>query len=578
MLHKGKLRQEASLLVLCTVLMPLHPASAQEVVAASPVENDIVVTGFRSSLASALNEKRAQAATIDTIKAEDIGKFPDSNLAESMQRLPGIALSRGDGGEGRNITVRGLAAEFTRVRINGMEGTSQSGASDIYGGGNAGRSFDFNVFPSEIFTSLSVRKTPSADVEEGSLGATVELAAPHPLDYHRDFVLTATGRGIYNTISRDVDPRLSALVSKTFLNGTLGVLASASYSRRNTRDVGYGAVLVLPPQVNGGFCTPIGVSPQNPANSVLKGTDALNCSTNNPRTGSVDAYNMIQARLGPKGQPGGGAFFPRIPRYTTTIQSYERTGGSLSLQWAPKEGTEIVLDGLYSRFDVSRNDSHLGGLSFARSLSNNGQARVSSIDLAIHGELSQIPHDDPSPERVAISRSEWQRVLDAISLLPDRCRAVILMRRVDGLPQRQVARTLGLAEHTVENDVVKGVRAICRSIADAGCAGRSRLPSELVRARERPLNRSSKRAIDGAGSWRQRGRESLLRSYRIGSRVSAHPTPLAAIQSQAAAQSARIGRPCEHFGPGARWDVRTIGVASQGRGGVDEEPSGAAHE
>ncbi len=132
-----------------------------------------------------------------------------------MQRLPGVSLTRGDGGEGRNITVRGLAAEFTRVRINGMEGTSQTGASDVYGSGNNGRSFDFNVFPSEIFTSLSVRKTPSANMEEGSLGATVDLQAPHPLDYHSDFALTATARGIYNEVSRQADPRISGLISRS---------------------------------------------------------------------------------------------------------------------------------------------------------------------------------------------------------------------------------------------------------------------------------------------------------------------------------------------------------------------------
>ncbi|MCI9882986.1 TonB-dependent receptor plug domain-containing protein, partial [Methylobacterium goesingense] len=86
---------------------------------------------------------RNETAAIDSIVAEDIGKFPDSNLAESMQRIPGVALSRGDGGEGRNISVRGLGAQFTRVRINGMEGVSQVSGTDIRGGVATGRSFDF---------------------------------------------------------------------------------------------------------------------------------------------------------------------------------------------------------------------------------------------------------------------------------------------------------------------------------------------------------------------------------------------------------------------------------------------------
>ncbi|KAH2821664.1 hypothetical protein KXV85_002617, partial [Aspergillus fumigatus] len=128
----------AGLAVSAQAQAPAQPAPSKS------DEQTIIVTGFRTSLAAALNEKRSSAAAIDTIKAEDVGKFPDSNLAESMQRVPGIALARGDGGEGKNISVRGLGPAFTRVRLNGMEGTAQTGSSDIYGAGNTGRSFDFN--------------------------------------------------------------------------------------------------------------------------------------------------------------------------------------------------------------------------------------------------------------------------------------------------------------------------------------------------------------------------------------------------------------------------------------------------
>jgi hypothetical protein len=168
---------------------------AQDQDATTQELEEVVVTGFRGSLNTALAQKREETAAIDVIASEDIGKFPDSNLAESMQRVPSVALSRGDGGEGKNISVRGLGPTFTRVRINGMEGASQTGSSDIYGAGNGGRGFDFNVFPTEIFSQLAVRKTTSADVEEGSLGATVDLRAPRPLDLTDDTVLTMTARG-----------------------------------------------------------------------------------------------------------------------------------------------------------------------------------------------------------------------------------------------------------------------------------------------------------------------------------------------------------------------------------------------
>ncbi|WHO39243.1 TonB-dependent receptor [Sphingobium sp. AP49] len=386
--------RRSSVIALAVAMMAGAPAYAQEQAPqAQPDQEtaDIVVTGFRASLNNALSMKRKEAAAVDSIVAEDIGKFPDSNLAESMQRVPGVALARGDGGEGRNISVRGLGAAFTRVRINGMEGSAQTGSSDIYGGGNNGRSFDFNVFSTEIFSALSVRKTPSADVEEGSLGATVDLTAPKPLDQKEDFVLAATARGVYNELSKKFDPRASLLVGKKFDDGRFGVLASLAYQKRNIREVGYSAVDILSANTNGGFCSPLGFAPQNPANNVLKGTDAANCSTGNPRTSNADAYQTVfdARRDDMPNAAGSGAFFPRIPRYLNSTQKQERIGGTLSLQFQPDDDTDISVDTLYSRFHVVRNDNYIEAISFGRSASNNGQPMTSikDVDLTPEGGL-----------------------------------------------------------------------------------------------------------------------------------------------------------------------------------------------
>jgi TonB-dependent receptor len=390
------------------VLAPIQFAHGEGTSAkGNDVVEEIVVTGFRGSLNTALTEKKNETASVDSIVAEDIGKFPDSNLAESMQRVPGVALSRGDGGEGRNISVRGLGPAFTRVRINGMEGASQSGSSDIYGAGNNGRSFDFNVFPSEIFSSLAVRKTPSADVEEGSLGATVDLKAPRPLDYDKDTVFTATTRGVYNTVSEDVDPRLSMLASKTFLDHTFGVLGSFAYQKRNIREVGYSAVDLLSANSNGlaqggvvqPFCTPIGFTPASPSPTAQanRGATDTMCSTNNPRTSTPEAYNTVYnlRRADLPNVPGSGAFLPRIPRYVNSEQDTERTGGTLTLQWEPSENTNIALDTLFSRYEVERRDNYIAGLSFARNINNNGQPMVSVRDIAFddHGSLEHALFD-----------------------------------------------------------------------------------------------------------------------------------------------------------------------------------------
>ncbi|HTF95716.1 MAG TPA: TonB-dependent receptor [Cellvibrio sp.] len=366
-------------------------ASVNAQTGANDEVEEVTVTGFKASLNTALNQKRENTAAVDSIVSEDIGKFPDSNLAESMQRIPGVALSRGDGGEGKNISVRGLGAEFTRVRINGMEGTSQTGSSDIYGAGNGGRSFDFNVFPTEIFSELTVRKTPSADVEEGSLGATVDLKAPKPLSLNDDLTMTGTLRGVFNEISESTDPRASFLIGKKFADDTFGVLASVAYSDRNIREVGYSAVNLLPAYVNGGFCSPMGYTgTQNPANNAAKGADANNCSTGNPRTGSLQAYQLLQSLTGVSGQPGGGVFFPRIPRYLNSEQDATRTGGTLTFEWQPTENTNISLDNLFSEYDVVRRDNYIDALSLARNANNNGQPMMSIKALEVDNNGSLI--------------------------------------------------------------------------------------------------------------------------------------------------------------------------------------------
>ena len=162
-----------ALLLPAAALAQVAPGSPAQPVGAPPVESqaadtaadatgqDIVVTGFRQSLQAALNVKKNSVAAVDSIVAEDIAKFPDQNLAESLQRIPGISIQR-DAGEGRAITVRGLGAQFTRVRVNGMEtvATSTDGAS-----ANRDRAFDFNVFASELFSSLVVHKTAEASLD-----------------------------------------------------------------------------------------------------------------------------------------------------------------------------------------------------------------------------------------------------------------------------------------------------------------------------------------------------------------------------------------------------------------------------
>src|SRR5690606_36685878 len=163
---------------------------AQEAGTDSGAVEEIIVTGFRESLNVALDLKRETVGSVDVILAEDIADFPDLNLAESLQRIPGVSIAR-DAGEGRSITVRGLSPEFTRARLNGMEATANYGVSDAAGGTNRGRGFDFSTLASELFNAIPVRMTASAEIDDGSPGATVALRSVRPFDYHGFTLVTS---------------------------------------------------------------------------------------------------------------------------------------------------------------------------------------------------------------------------------------------------------------------------------------------------------------------------------------------------------------------------------------------------
>ena len=224
----------------------------------------VIITGFRASIESALTTKREDAGIVDAIRSEDIAKFPDTNLAESLQRIPGVVIDR-DAGEGRNITVRGLGADFTRVRINGIEALATTGGTDSSGGNNRSRGFDFNVFAAELFNSITVRKSASADVDEGSLGATVDLATIRPFDL-KGFTASASVKGRYNDLVGKADPRVAFLIGDTWANRTVGAVFSAAFSKRRLWEEGFSTVRWDNGPSSGGWCAPTGVS-ANPTTS-----------------------------------------------------------------------------------------------------------------------------------------------------------------------------------------------------------------------------------------------------------------------------------------------------------------------
>ncbi len=321
-------------------MMLAMPASAQDVAQGAAQANsdegvaDIVVTGFRQSLGAAINLKRQSVGSVDAIVAEDIAKFPDQNLAESLQRIPGISIQR-DGGEGRAITVRGLGAQFTRVRVNGLEtvATSTDGAS-----ANRDRAFDFNVFASELFSSLVVHKTAEASLDEGSLGAVVDLNTGNPLAGKEGFTFVGSATGSYNDLSKKWGPRGAALLSWKSPDGQWGVALSAAYSKLDTLQMGNNTVRWSQARFDSVGGTPCF-------------TQSATSSTGLANAGGVYTNGRVAAC-----DKAALAFHPRIPRYGEIAQERERLGITGSIQWSPSDATKVSIDGLFSRFRETREE------------------------------------------------------------------------------------------------------------------------------------------------------------------------------------------------------------------------------
>jgi iron complex outermembrane receptor protein len=321
---------------------------------------EVVVTGFRNSLQRALELKRTSTGVVDSILAEDIAKFPDNNLAESIQRIPGVAISR-DQGEGRALSVRGLGPDFTRVRINGMEAQA---STDGYSGANRGRGFDFNVFASELFNRIDVRKTPSADVEEGSLGATVDLTTGHPFDY-KGFKLAASAQAGYNDQTRQDPPAHGA--------------AGQQHLRR--RQVGRAVLGGL--FEDGRRFPAVQLGPVEPGQWRRRLVQAdhrhgrhLRRAGGRLRQGHLD--------LQPGQRPHD--LLSALHALRAGLGKTERLGLTGSLQWAPDDDTKVTLDGLFSRYKVSRDDWPLEAIGFSRGASQGGKPEMVVRDMILDSQ------------------------------------------------------------------------------------------------------------------------------------------------------------------------------------------------
>ncbi|MBB4609702.1 TonB-dependent receptor [Sphingomonas yabuuchiae] len=269
---------------------------------ADAMGEDIVVNGtYARSLAAGIETKRRAAYGVDSISSTDIGKFPTQNVAEALQLVPGVAITR-PRGEGLYVSVRGLGPQFQNTLMNGRT----VALNDlIENGGAAGRQFRFEMLPAEFTSSIDVVKTPTADMSEGALGGNIDVKTFRPLEVGNK--TTVNIRGTYTTQTKDVRPNVTVLTSAKNGDGTFGILAGAQYWGKTVRNDRF---------MNFGWLT--------------------------------DRYTAAN-----KGGIPAGLYSPTRTRPTVETEDRKRISGIVSAQWQPTPELQTTLDMVATRLDVA---------------------------------------------------------------------------------------------------------------------------------------------------------------------------------------------------------------------------------
>jgi TonB-dependent receptor len=315
----------------------------------------IVVTGYRASLESSAEAKKEATNFTDSIFAEDVGKFPDFNLTESLQRLPGVQIDRDTSGEGTYINVRGLSAGFTVLTLNGFAISTSSN------GGNEGRGSSLDILPSELFRRVTLSKSPIASGVEGGTAGSVDLRPARAFD-RQGFHLNLQAQGSYQDANGTTTPRIAAILSDTFYDtpiGDFGILAAGAFAKRDYRSeifntVGYTTMnLGTACPTNRPGCNSLTLNPANaPATNRTAGygggagaTIAVVPTNVPPELGLPAAGTpLIKCENGVAGGTSGMscedlsyAIVPRLVRAEQVVGERDRKTGMLNIEWRPTD-------------------------------------------------------------------------------------------------------------------------------------------------------------------------------------------------------------------------------------------------
>src|SRR3984885_5989641 len=324
------------------------PADAKDV--QGPDLEEIVVTGLRASLEKSLDIKKNATVVLDSINAEELGRFPDADVADSLEHLPGITISRTTGGEGQKVSVRGFGPQYNIVTLNNRILATDDDARDLA----------FDVLPSEVISGADVLKSSEASALEGSIGGTVNLRTASPFD-NPGLHGGAHAEGNDNDMSKLKGDKFSAFVSDTLLDNTLGFLIAGVLSDTHTR------------------------------------TDALNAYSQDIYDANAFPFEASNSTP-PTGTPIAAA--PCCITFGSIFDEKKREALSGSLEWRPNDTLKLVADGLWTKLQdpqVGYNQSYY----FPYGVDQNGNGTWSDSSATIkNGVVTGVTANNFTPEIV----------------------------------------------------------------------------------------------------------------------------------------------------------------------------------
>jgi TonB-dependent receptor len=312
---------------------------------APPPPESIIITGYRASLQSSTNAKKKSVGFVDTIFAQDIGKFPDTNIAESFNRIPGITITRDITGEGLQVSIRGLGTNFTRVTLNNAPILVASTGRD--GAQSTNREVDLDLFPTELFTKLTVNKTPTPGMLEGGAAGNVDMRSARPFD-NAAFHLTYSAQASKMTHANKWGYKGSILASDTF--GNFGVLVGAAGARNEVWTKGWESVGWTNPNLSAAQCgAASGCNSTGGGNWTIPATVPSNANIPGVAAGTViDKAFLLAQNPGATIQQIDNGIIPRLGRPVDEYGRKDRWNLIGALEYKG-DRLHVYLDSMYAR-------------------------------------------------------------------------------------------------------------------------------------------------------------------------------------------------------------------------------------